>query len=88
MADLERPRVLRCARCGKRIKVSAIGRLPTYCSASCKQMHYAKRARAMKKLPPVSTDTEYHRRQLWDALVEFGLAKGPMPPPKRREDQS
>ena len=79
MADLARPRVLRCARCGRRIKVAATGRLPVYCTASCKSMAYAKRTRAMKKLPPASTDDE-HRRALWNALREFGLVIGEMPP--------
>ena len=87
MADLSRPRFVRCARCGRRIKVSPTGRLPVYCSTTnCRQMAYAKRARAAKKLPPAPpppTDAEYHRRQLWEALREFGVVKGDMPPPKR-----
>ena len=88
MADLERPRVLRCARCGKRIKVSAIGRLPTYCSASCEQMHYAKRARAMKKLPPV-TDEERQRLMLWRMLIDLKVISADTPmPPKPQEDQT
>jgi hypothetical protein len=82
MADLSRPRILRCVRCGKRIRVSAQGRLPKYCGASCKSMSFTKRTRAMKKLPPASTD-ERQRRVLWNALRAFGLVTGEMPP--RRE---
>ena len=89
MADLERPRFVRCARCGRRIKVSPIGRLPVYCNTTnCRQMAYVKRKRATNKSPPIPTDAEHHRRQLWEALREFGLVKGDMPPKPKPGDAS
>jgi hypothetical protein len=89
MADLERPRSVRCARCGRRIKVSPTGRLPVYCNTTnCRQMAYAKRKRAATKLPPPLTDDERHRLMLWQALKDFGLVKGDMPPKPKQEDQT
>ena len=89
MADLDRPLVIRCARCGKKIKVRPTGRLPVYCTPNCRQMHYAKRARAAKKkLTPVATIDEVQRLSLWEALREFGLVQGEMPPRKPKLDQS
>ena len=90
MADLDRPDVLHCARCGKKIKVSPTGRLPVYCSPNCRQMHYAKRARAKTKLPPPLTDEERQRRLLWQMLIDLKViaADTPMPPPHKPEDAS
>lgn len=87
MADLTRPKFLACIRCGRQIKVRAKGRLPRYCTTrSCRQMHFVTRQRqAQAKAPPV-TDDERHRRALWDALREFGLVKGDMPPKPQPEN--
>ena len=88
MADLERPHVLRCLRCGKKIKVSPKGRLPVYCSASCKQMHYAKRARAMKKQPPAPTDDGISPPPTVGCACRVRPCQRPDAATERREDQS
>lgn len=87
LADLgPRPRTVRCLKCGKRVRVKPLGGIPMYCSASCRQHVFRKRHRQPKPMP--MTDAEYHRRQLWEALVEFGLTKGPMPPKPKQEDET
>jgi hypothetical protein len=81
MGDLARPRSIKCARCGKRIPVAPIGRVPRYCSQGCRVMHHATKKR-MTKLPPPMADDEKYRARMWRALVEFGLVEGEMPAPK------
>ena len=79
-----RPKSARCIRFRKRFAVKPTGRIPMYCSGACKQAVFQKVARLTRpkpKLPPASTDDE-HRRVIWNALREFGLVTGEMPPCK------
>jgi DNA-directed RNA polymerase subunit RPC12/RpoP len=85
MGDLTRPRTVKCARCGERIAVKPQGRLPRYCSQSCRSMHFKSRERAAKPtLSPMPLE-EKRRAALWDALREFGLVSGDLPP-RRKPD--
>ncbi len=85
MADITRPRSIKCARCGKKIKVSPTGRLPVYCSVNCKQMAYAKRSRAARPtLLPPSAD-ERVRHIVMEVLRDVGLVAGDKPPKPDQE---
>ena len=87
MADLERPRSVRCARCGRRIKVSPKGRLPVYCNTTnCRQMAYVKRKRATNKPPPPVTDKE--RQRLWQMLIDLKVIAADTPMPPKPEDET
>jgi hypothetical protein len=87
MADITRPRFVKCARCAKRIKVSPTGRLPVYCSVSCKSMAYAKRTRAKKPTLPPPTADEHLRKVIWEVLRDVGLLVGDKPPPNSPPQQ-
>ena len=47
MAD-DRPTTIRCAHCGKRVKVAPLGRIPVYCSNNCRQLAFMKNAQEMR----------------------------------------
>ena len=49
MADGDRrPKTIACAHCGRKFKIEPFGRVPTYCSASCRSMAFAKNNRGVK----------------------------------------
>jgi phage FluMu protein Com len=81
MAD-DRPNSIRCAHCGKRVKVSAMGRIPIYCSPNCRQLAFMKNAQTM-------TADERYRLLTWRLLQDAGLVSREMPlPPRKPEDTS
>ena len=77
-----RPKTVHCLKCKRRIKVKPVGRIPTFCSASCRQMAFKKLSRAKRlTLPPAPTRDELSIR-MWEMLTEFNLVSGDLPPPK------
>ena len=81
-----RPRTTRCKRCKGKIKVKNKGRVPKYCSQSCKQEAYLRR-RFRSPLELVARDLarievrEFIRTTIEDILVQQGLMKSNMLPP-------
>ena len=75
-----RPRAVRCLKCKRSIRVKPVGRLPTFCSPSCRQMAFRRRSQMPK--PPAPTRDELAVR-IWEMLTEFGLVTGDLPSPKR-----
>ena len=71
-----RPKTVRCLKCKRSIKVKPVGRLPTFCSPSCRQMVFRKLSRMPK--PPAPTRDELAVR-IWEMLTEFGLVTGDLP---------
>jgi hypothetical protein len=80
-----RPKTVRCLKCKRSIKVKPVGRLPTFCSPSCRQMVFRKLSRMPK--PPAPTRDELAVR-IWEMLTEFGLVTGDLPPPKRKPEEN
>ena len=76
-----RPRTIRCLKCKRSIRVKPAGRIPVFCSPSCRQMTFKKRSRMPK--PPAPTHDELAVR-IWEMLTEFRLVTGDLPSPKRR----
>ena len=85
-----RPRTVRCIRCKKSIKLKAKGRVPFYCSASCRQRSYLiTKYRGPAELLQQDISTvrfrDFIRREILAILQHAGLipaAPEPPPPPK------
>jgi hypothetical protein len=83
-----RPRTTRCKGkgCKRQIKVKNKGRVPKYCSPSCKQEAYLRR-RFRSPLELVARDLasievrEVIEAKIMEILVRLGLAKSNLPPP-------
>jgi hypothetical protein len=87
MADLSRPRVAKCARCGKRVRIKPAGTIPIYCGTNCRTMAYAKRKRATKRAGQQTRVVVGDARQrmfVWELLQDAGLVApdAPLPPPR------
>jgi hypothetical protein len=89
MGRAKRPKTVRCRWCRKRFKVLVRGRLPDYCSDSCRQRAYQKRKwRDETPVVLLAKDLahirvrEWLRKEIWDLLVQAGLAAphSPVPP--------
>jgi hypothetical protein len=76
-----RPKAVRCLKCKRSVKVKPVGRLPTFCSPSCRQM-------AFRKVEPdaeaASTDPRRIGGAHLEMLTEFGLVTGDLPPSANR----
>jgi hypothetical protein len=80
LADIpQRPKTVRCLKCKRRVPVKPAGRIPVFCSPSCRQAIFRKRSRMPK--PPAPARDELAIR-MWEMLTEFGLVSGDLPPPK------
>jgi hypothetical protein len=78
-----RPKAVRCLKCKRSIRVKPVGRLPTFCSPSCRQMAFRRRSQMPK--PPAPTRDELAVR-IWEILTEFGLVTGDLPPSASRRN--
>ena len=86
MRRKRRPRSVRCQECKQAIKLKKRGRIPSYCSATCKQQAYLKRKfRGLAEVVTQSIQTikgrAYLRGEIWAILQETGLAPKSEPPP-------
>jgi hypothetical protein len=88
----KRPRTLRCVWCKGKIAVSSRGRLPLYCSHSCRQRVYERGKWQQPHLAALRRDLarveirDAIRQEAWALLRQMGLTTGPKPPerPQRK----
>src|SRR6516164_4457952 len=86
----KRPRTLRCVWCKAKIKVKPQGRLPLFCSHSCRQRAYERAKWGQPHLVALCKDlatTELRRairEEAWAMLRQAGLVQTPAPPPMPR----
>jgi hypothetical protein len=76
----QRPTTITCARCRKVVSVGPIGRVPTYCSPSCRTA--ACEARSSNR----PSAEEKQRAVVWNVLQDAGIIPADKPLPPRRED--
>ena len=79
-----RPKTVKCLRCKRSIRVKPQGRIPTFCSPSCRQAVFRKMSRLPK--PPAPPTHDELAVRMWEVLVRFGLVSGEMPPPKPKPE--
>src|SRR6516164_8745589 len=91
----QRPKSRRCARCKSKIKIKGRGRIPKFCSPTCRQLAYEQR-RWQRPTPVelLAKDIctiqvrDFIRAEIWSALQFAGLVgptqPPPWPPPKRQ----
>jgi hypothetical protein len=83
-----RPKTLRCQWCKEKMKIPARGRVPLFCSKTCRQRAYEKR-KWSRPAPVEALDHDLApikvrnimRKELVAILLEFGLITDPTPPP-------
>lgn len=80
---MERPRKIACRHCGQTFKVGPHGRLPVFCSPSCRSMHFVKKNRTGVKVP----FEERVALRIWQALVDAKIVTGDMPAAKPKPDE-
>ena len=87
-----RPRSVRCKGCKGIIKIKSKGRVPTYCSQTCRQNAYLKRRYTgpmellQQDIATVQVRDIIHR-EVRDYLVQLGFAPEGVPPPKPKGKQ-
>src|SRR4051794_36692438 len=85
----KRPKTLRCLWCRGKIDVNPRGRLPKFCSHSCRQRGYERSkwrqpfAVAFRKDHARVATQDVIRQAAWELLKEVGLVKAAMPPERR-----
>lgn len=86
----KRPKSRKCAWCKKRIKIKPRGRVPVFCSSSCRQHAYEKRKwqrpHALELLAYDLAHTKVReeiRRQILSVLQEMGLPVEAVPPSRK-----
>jgi hypothetical protein len=88
-AGAPRPKTLRCQWCSDRMKVNAQGRVPEFCSQSCRQRaHERRKWQRPKPVELLAQDVatmrvrNLLRAEIWAVLQEVGLinSKWPVPP--------
>jgi hypothetical protein len=84
----KRPKTLRCGWCKEKFKVAPHGRLPEFCSHSCRQRAYEKkrwqRPSAIEALAKDLATVKVHnyiRAEIWALLKAAGVVSQPDPPP-------
>ena len=88
-----RPKTARCERCKTKIKIKGRGRVPKFCSPTCRQLAYEKRK--WQRPTPVellaqdiatARVRDFIRAEVWTALQMFGVVpkneSPPLSPPK------
>jgi hypothetical protein len=77
-----RPTAIECGRCGKAVTVGPVGRVPIYCSPTCRVAASEER-RGIQPRPMVD---ERMRATIWHTLQDAGVIPADKPLPPRRED--
>src|SRR5437762_343020 len=86
----KRPRTLQCAWCKAKIRVKPRGRLPLFCTRSCRQRAYERAKWQQPHLLHLRRDLARIdiraaiRREAWELLRQMGLVTAPEPPEKPR----
>ena len=78
--DDRRPKTIAFAHCARKFKIEPFGRVPTYCSASCRSMAFAKNNRGVRVSPE-----DRQRLSTWELLKDAGFVPADMPLPPRRK---
>ena len=88
MRPAKRPKTLRCQWCKKKIAVKPHGRLPAYCSHSCRQRAHerAKWQQPHEDLGSVALQTKITQtvRDLTEELLRRALGGERSPPPQKK----
>jgi len=91
----KRPRTLRCAWCKEKIKVKSQGRLPRFCSHSCRQRAYERAKWGRPHLAALRSDLATVamraaiREEAWAMLQQAGLLPvGATPPAMSRRNRT
>src|SRR6476646_7533011 len=89
-----RPKTARCARCRTKIKIKSRGRVPKFCSPTCRQLAYEQRrwqrptpVELLAKDIATIKCRDFIRAEVWSALQMAGLVASNQPPwpsPKRQ----
>ena len=83
-----RPRTTRCQRCKTKIKIKGRGRVPRFCSPTCRQLAYEQRK--WQRPAPVESLArdlatvkvrDFIRAEIWSQLQAAGLIAPNQPPP-------
>jgi hypothetical protein len=89
-AKVKRPKTLRCLWCKGKIAVKPQGRLPSFCSHSCRQRAYERAKWQQPHLLALHKDLkrvairEEIRKEAWQLLQEVGLVKAAALPGRPR----
>jgi hypothetical protein len=78
----QRPTTITCARCRKVVSVGPMGRVPTYCSPSCRTV--ACQAKGADR-PPAE---EKQRALIWGILQDAGVIPADKPLPMRKSEDA
>ncbi len=91
---IKREKTHRCDRCKTKFKVPLRGRVPRFCSRSCRQRAYEKRKwRRPTELELLARDIDSVRvrnairTEVWSVLKQAGLVDDPTPPPAPKRIQ-
>jgi hypothetical protein len=83
-----RPKTARCARCKSKIKIKGRGRVPKFCSPTCRQLSYQQRKWQKPTALALLADDiatvkvrAFIRAEIWSALQAAGLVAPNQPPP-------
>src|SRR4249919_1078971 len=88
--EAKRPKTLRCLWCKGKIAVKLRGRLPSFCSHSCRQRAYERAKWQQPHLLALHKDLKRVviraeiRNEVWELLRQVGLVKAAVPPEKPR----
>jgi hypothetical protein len=90
--ERRRPRSVRCKGCKGIIKIKSKGRVPTYCSQTCRQNAYLKRrytgpTELLKQDIATVQVRDIIHREVWDYLVRLGFTPEGGRPPKPKGKQ-
>jgi hypothetical protein len=86
----KRPKTLRCLWCREKIAVKPQGRLPRFCSHSCRQRAYERAKWQQPHLLALHKDLKRFairaeiRKEAWELLRQMGLVEAAAPPEKPR----
>src|SRR6516165_6940910 len=91
-----RPKTARCQRCKTKIKIKGRGRVPKFCSPTCRQLAYEQRrwqrptpVELLAKDIATIQVRDFIRAEIWGMLQEAGLVASdrlpPSPPAKRHQ---
>src|SRR5215468_4430633 len=92
----QRPKSRRCARCKTKIKIKGRGRVPKFCSPTCRQLAYEQRrwgrptpVELLARDLATIRVRDFIRAEIWSVLQATGLVRPNQPPlpqprPRRR----
>src|SRR5262245_43802409 len=89
-----RPKTARCQRCKAKIKIKSRGRVPKFCSATCRQLAYERRKWQRPKLVELAAEfrasfelQSFVRAEIWSILQAARLVPSNQPPALPRKSR-